>query len=118
MADLGIEKSFDSVRWYLIVKAVEAHTEAVWVISYVKRWLQALLRLPDGTLQRNSGTMEPPTGLSGLVRAREATRENPLKYRLPAAGSGERSPGRRNRRIPPHAHIDPKRFGFWVVGGV
>ncbi|MFI7360511.1 group II intron reverse transcriptase/maturase [Streptomyces avidinii] len=55
--DLDIQKFFDSVRWDLIVKAVEAHTDAVWVILYVKRWLQAPLRLPDGTLQkRDRGT--------------------------------------------------------------
>jgi retron-type reverse transcriptase len=35
--DLDIAKFFDSVRWDLIVKAVEAHTEARWVLLYVKR---------------------------------------------------------------------------------
>jgi RNA-directed DNA polymerase len=55
--DLDIQKFFDSVRWDLIVKAVEAHTDAVWVKLYVKRWLQAPLQLPDGTLQqRDRGT--------------------------------------------------------------
>jgi RNA-directed DNA polymerase len=55
--DLDIQKFFDSVRWDLIVKAVQAHTDAVWVVLYVKRWLQAPLRLPDGTLQkRDRGT--------------------------------------------------------------
>jgi hypothetical protein len=56
-----------SVRWGLVVKAVEAHTDAVWVILYVKRWLQAPLQLPDGSLQkRDRGTPQgsavtPPT---------------------------------------------------------
>jgi group II intron reverse transcriptase/maturase len=55
--ELDIQKFFDSVRWDLVVKAVEAHTDAVWVILYVKRWLQAPLKLPDGTLQqRDRGT--------------------------------------------------------------
>jgi RNA-directed DNA polymerase len=55
--DLDIQKFFDSVRWDLIVKAVEAHTDARWVALYVKRWLQAPLQLPDGTLQvRECGT--------------------------------------------------------------
>jgi Retron-type reverse transcriptase len=55
--DLDIAKFFDSVRWDLIVKAVEAHTEVRWVLLYVKRWLQAPLALPDGTLQkRDRGT--------------------------------------------------------------
>jgi hypothetical protein len=57
--DLDIRKFFDSVRWDLIVTAVEAHTDAAtrWVVLYVKRWLAAPLRLPDGTLQeRDRGT--------------------------------------------------------------
>jgi hypothetical protein len=49
--DLDVQKFFDSVRWDLLVKAVEAHTDAVWVVLYVKRWLRAPLQLPDGTLQ-------------------------------------------------------------------
>ena len=41
----------------LIVKAVEANTDQKWVVLYVKRWLQAPLQHPDGTLeQRDRGT--------------------------------------------------------------
>ena len=54
--DLDIRKFFDSVRWDLVVKAVEAHTDARWVVLYVKRWLAAPLQLPDGTLQQRTGT--------------------------------------------------------------
>lgn len=55
--DLDIQKFFDSVRWDLIVKAVQANTDLGWVVLYVQRWLQAPLRLPDGTLQeRDRGT--------------------------------------------------------------
>jgi group II intron reverse transcriptase/maturase len=55
--DLDIQKFFDSIRWDLVVKAVEANTSASWVVLYVKRWLQAPLQLPDGTLQkRDRGT--------------------------------------------------------------
>jgi RNA-directed DNA polymerase len=50
--DLDIQKFFDSVPWDLIVKAVEANTDQPWVLLYVKRWLQAPLQQPDGTLQR------------------------------------------------------------------
>ncbi|MET8411777.1 group II intron reverse transcriptase/maturase [Streptomyces sp. NPDC005195] len=52
VVDLDIQKFFDSVPWNLIVKAVEAHTDVVWVKLYVERWLRAPLQLPDGTLQR------------------------------------------------------------------
>ena len=55
--DMDIQKFFDSVGWDLVVKAVEANTDIPWVVLYVKRWLQAPLRLPDGTLQeRDRGT--------------------------------------------------------------
>src|SRR5262249_20275173 len=55
--DLDIQKFFDSVPWDLVIKAVEANTDLPWVVLYVKRWLQAPLRLPDGTLQaRDRGT--------------------------------------------------------------
>lgn len=55
--DLDIEKFFDSVRWDLLVKAVEANTDLPWVVLYVKRWLKAPVRLPDGTtLERDRGT--------------------------------------------------------------
>jgi RNA-directed DNA polymerase len=59
--DLDIRKFFDSVRWDLIVKAVEHHTdhETRWVVLYVKRWLAAPLQLPGGTLQeRDRGTAQ------------------------------------------------------------
>jgi group II intron reverse transcriptase/maturase len=55
--DLDIRKFFDSVRWDLVVKAVEAHTDARWVVLYVKRWLAAPLQQPDGSLsERDRGT--------------------------------------------------------------
>jgi RNA-directed DNA polymerase len=55
--DLDIQKFFDSVRWDLVVKAVEANTDDPWVVLYVKRWLEAPLQLADGTLQkRDRGT--------------------------------------------------------------
>ena len=55
--DLDVEKFFDSVRWDLIVKAVEARVRLPWVILYVKRWLAAPVRMPDGSLaERDRGT--------------------------------------------------------------
>ncbi|WP_433655162.1 group II intron reverse transcriptase/maturase [Nocardia sp. CA-128927] len=55
--DLDVEKFFDSVPWDLVLKAVQAHTDQRWVVLYVKRWLEAPLQLPDGTVaQRDRGT--------------------------------------------------------------
>jgi len=55
--DLDIQKFFDTVPWDLVVKAVETNTDLRWVVLYVKRWLQAPVQLPDGSLQvRDRGT--------------------------------------------------------------
>src|SRR3954471_11885710 len=55
--DLDVQKFFDSVDHDLVVRAVQAHTDAPWVVLYVKRWLTAPLALPDGTVQqRDRGT--------------------------------------------------------------
>lgn len=55
--DLDITKFFDSVPWDLMLKAVEANTDLPWVVLYVRRWLEAPLQLPDGSLViRDRGT--------------------------------------------------------------
>lgn len=55
--DLDIQKFFDSVPRHLVVKAVEANTDLPWVVLYVKRWLDAPLQRPDGSvLVRDRGT--------------------------------------------------------------
>jgi group II intron reverse transcriptase/maturase len=55
--DLDIRAFFDSVPWDRVVSAVQAVTDLPWVVLYVRRWLEAPLRLPDGTLQqRDRGT--------------------------------------------------------------
>ncbi len=55
--DLDVQKFFDTVSWDLVVKAVQAVTDCPWVLLYVKRWLAAPLKHPDGTLvERDKGT--------------------------------------------------------------
>ncbi|WP_232295611.1 reverse transcriptase domain-containing protein [Parafrankia sp. EUN1f] len=62
--DCDVEKFFDSVPWDLIIKAVEAVTDARWVLLYVKRWLAAPLQHADGTLvERSRGTPHPQGGI-------------------------------------------------------
>jgi RNA-directed DNA polymerase len=57
VVDLDVSKFFDSVRWDLVIKAVQAHADLPWVILYVKRWLAAAVQMPDGSLvQRDRGT--------------------------------------------------------------
>jgi RNA-directed DNA polymerase len=55
--DLDVQKFFDSVPHDLIVKAVEVHTDAPWVLLYVRRWLTAPTQQQDGSLaERYRGT--------------------------------------------------------------
>jgi RNA-directed DNA polymerase len=57
VVELDIQKFFDNVAWGLLVKAVDAHTDARWVKLYVRRWLAAPLVMPDGLLvERERGT--------------------------------------------------------------
>ena len=57
VVDLDIQKFFDSVPRDLIIKAVEANTDLPWVVLYVKRWLDAPVQNPDGSvLMRDRGT--------------------------------------------------------------
>lgn len=55
--DLDVQKFFDSVDHDLMVRAVEVNTDQKWVVLYVKRWLKAPIRMPDGRLEeRGRGT--------------------------------------------------------------
>lgn len=55
--DLDVRAFFDSVDHSLMLKAVQRHTGAKWVLLYVARWLKAPMRQPDGTLAaRDRGT--------------------------------------------------------------
>jgi RNA-directed DNA polymerase len=55
--DLDVRAFFDSVDHSLMMKALERHTDARWVLLYVRRWLKAPMRRADGTLvSRDRGT--------------------------------------------------------------
>jgi RNA-directed DNA polymerase len=55
--DLDIRAFFDSVPHDLLLKAVAHHTDERWVLLYIQRWLQAPMRMPDGTVvAREKGT--------------------------------------------------------------
>jgi hypothetical protein len=44
-----------SIRWYLIVKVVEAHTDAVRVVLYAERWLKARCNCPAAPCRNGIG---------------------------------------------------------------
>ena len=55
--DLDIKGFFDNIDWGLLMRAVRKHTDCKWVLLYIERWLQASVRMPDGTLvSRERGT--------------------------------------------------------------
>ena len=57
VVEFDIRAFFDTVPHEKIVACVKAHTEARWVVLYVKRWLAAGLRMPDGSVaDRELGT--------------------------------------------------------------
>jgi RNA-directed DNA polymerase len=60
--------SFDTVPWDLVVRAVESVTDCPWVMLYVKRWLEAPVQQPDGTLvERDKGTPQGSAILGAAV---------------------------------------------------
>jgi RNA-directed DNA polymerase len=67
VVEFDIRRFFDTVPWDKVVACVQAHTDARWVVLYVRRWLAAGMRLPDGsTVARSQGTPQgsaitPPT---------------------------------------------------------
>ncbi len=77
--DLDVRAFFDSVDHSLMLKAVERHTDAKWVLLYVARWLKAPMRKQDGTLvARDRGTPQgslcsaehnPPYEQCGIMRS-------------------------------------------------
>jgi RNA-directed DNA polymerase len=55
--DLDIQSFFDEIDWSLLMLAVRRHTNCKWVLLYLKRWLEAPVSMPDGTLvTRSRGT--------------------------------------------------------------
>ncbi|WP_427006390.1 reverse transcriptase domain-containing protein [Pseudarthrobacter sp. H2] len=61
--DLDIRAFFDTVPWDLVTQEVSAHTEAPWVLLYVRRWLVAPLQ------QLNSVLVERECGTAGVLGA-------------------------------------------------
>lgn len=53
--DLDVKSFFDTIDWELLMRAVRRHTDCKWVLLYIERWLQASIRMPDGTLVTPEG---------------------------------------------------------------
>lgn len=58
--DLDISKFFDTLDHELIMRAVRRFISCRWVLLYIRRWLQAEVRLPDG--RQNARKLGTPQG--------------------------------------------------------
>lgn len=57
VVEFDIKGLFDNIPHDLLMKAVEKHTDLVWIRLYIQRWLTAPMQMPDRTEQaRGKGT--------------------------------------------------------------
>jgi RNA-directed DNA polymerase len=57
VVDLDFKGFFDSNDHMRLMRAIQFHTSERWVVLYLRRWLEAPVELPDGSLQeRTCGT--------------------------------------------------------------
>ena len=61
--DLDIKEFFDNVNHELLFKALQLHVSEKWMLMYIRRWLEAPVQLPDGTLLSTSGKGTPQGGV-------------------------------------------------------
>ena len=66
--DIDVKGYFDSIDWELLLTAVRKHTDCLWVLLYVERWLKASVQMEDGgVVARTAGT--PQGGVASPVLA-------------------------------------------------
>jgi len=67
--DLDIKGFFDNIDHELLLKAVRHYTDKKHILLYVKRWLEAPVKLLDGTLKHPNGKGTPQGGVISPVLA-------------------------------------------------
>jgi len=67
--DLDIKGFFDNIVHELLLKAVRHYTDKKHILLYVKRWLEAPVKLLDGTLKHPNGKGTPQGGVISPVLA-------------------------------------------------
>jgi len=67
--DLDIKGFFDNIDHQLLMKAVAYHTEKKHILLYCKRWLEAPVQLPDGSLNYPERKGTPQGGVISPVLA-------------------------------------------------
>jgi RNA-directed DNA polymerase len=61
--DIDIKGFFDNIDHELLMQAVQWHTEKKHVLLYCKRWLEAPVQFPDGTVRQTQGKGTPQGGV-------------------------------------------------------
>lgn len=67
--DLDIKGFFDNIDHALLLKALGYYCNKKHILLYVKRWLEAPVQLPDGTLKHPNGKGTPQGGVISPVLA-------------------------------------------------
>ena len=67
--DLDIKGFFNNIDHELLLKAVRYYTEDKHILMYVERWLQAPVKLQDGTIKHPQGKGTPQGGVISPVLA-------------------------------------------------
>jgi RNA-directed DNA polymerase len=67
LVDLDIRKCFDTIPNDLLMRGVRKHTQCMWVLLYIQRWLEAPVQQPDGTLVRREKGVPQGGVLSPLL---------------------------------------------------
>lgn len=67
--DLDIKGFFDNIDHELLLKSVAHYTQKKHILLYVKRWIEAAVELPDGTIKHPKGKGTPQGGVISPVFA-------------------------------------------------
>jgi group II intron reverse transcriptase/maturase len=67
--DLDIKGFFDNIDHSLLLKGLRYYTDRKHILLYCKRWLQAPVQLPDGTIKHPGGRGTPQGGVISPVLA-------------------------------------------------
>ncbi len=67
--DIDIKGFFDNIDHELLIKAIKYHTDRNHILLYCKRWLNAPVKLPDGTIKNPDGKGTPQGGVISPVLA-------------------------------------------------
>ena len=60
---MDIKEFFENVNHELLFLALKLHVSEKWILLYIRRWLEAPVQLPDGTLLSTSGKGTPQGGV-------------------------------------------------------